>query len=296
MVLDYVTYSINGSEPSEETEVLLADTKIRPALGLSVRGGGMLQPWMTAKKILEKKADVTLNYEFESETTLHEPVYLLIEEADNFNISINGNEIEKIYKNGIFIDKCFYRIEVSKYITTGKNVISLTTGYKENTNLETIYLLGDFCVSMPEKKIISSDNKVTFGSLVEKGFPFYGGKVKYTLSFSRTLAKNERAFLKLSGYENTACFEVNNKIIPFPPYECDVTDELNKRGTVEATLYLTRRNMFGPLHGIEKHPVAIGPDHFYGGNSKEYVLFESGILEKPCIEIRTNGGDTTDVR
>ena len=54
--------------------------------------------------------------------------------------------------------------------------------------------------------------------------------------------------------------------------------------------------MFGPLHGIEKHPVAIGPDHFYGGNSKEYVLFESGILEKPCIEIRTNGGDTTDVR
>ena len=294
-VLDYVTYSVNGEASSEETEVLIADRQIRKQLGIPERSGSMLQPWMTAKKPLEKKADVKLSYKFVYEGDPAEPLFLLIEEPENFDISINGRQVNKTYEPGIFIDSCFYRINISEYTLTGENTVDLTTAYKENTNLESLYLLGKFRVTIPDKKIVPFDKTVSFGSLTRAGFPFYGGELTYTLSFPKKPAADERAVLKLGGYENAACFKVGDKYIPFYPFECDVTEELRKKSVVDVTVYLTRRNMFGPLHGIDKHPGAIGPEHFYGGQSRDYVLFESGIPETPYLEIRTNGGDAPDV-
>ena len=64
-----------------------------------------------------------------------------------------------------------------------------------------------------------------------------------------------------------------------------MTDELKNDGTLDLTVYLTRRNMFGPLHGIARKVDVVGPDDFLRGDSGEYVLLNAGLTDKPYITI-----------
>lgn len=91
--------------------------------------------------------------------------------------------------------------------------------------------------------------------------------------------------LHLSDDENIACCTVGKETVAFPPYTCDVTDTLGDDGKLDLTVYLTRRNMFGPLHDSVKMPDFIGPEAFLKEDSEEYTLFSAGLTEKPYITI-----------
>ena len=69
------------------------------------------------------------------------------------------------------------------------------------------------------------------------------------------------------------------------PAAPSVTKRLRSLRTPDLTVYLTRRNMFGPLHGIARKVDVVGPDDFLRGDSGEYVLLNAGLTNKPYITI-----------
>ena len=75
-------------------------------------------------------------------------------------------------------------------------------------------------------------------------------------------------------------------MVGFEPYECDITESLQNGNYCDVSVYLTRRNTFGPLHGVPKKLNAVGPMHFLGGADKDYVLYDSGLTEKPWVDFR----------
>lgn len=282
LVLDYAKFRINDGEFSEKKEILLIDRCLRAEFGLEPRGGMMDQPWYTAQRKLQTKAEIETVFEFENDG-YNEKVVLCCEEPEKFDIKINGKAIDKKPIDGIYIDKCFNRFDISDLIQNGKNEISFRTQFREDSNLEAIYLLGNFAADISGK--ISKREKLGFGNAAAQGLPFYGGSMKYKLHFAKFPKDGQRAILHLADEENVACCTVGNKTVAFPPYTCDVTDELKNDGTLDLTVYLTRRNMFGPLHGIARKVDVVGPDDFLRGDSGEYVLLNAGLTNEPYITI-----------
>jgi hypothetical protein len=167
----------------------------------------------------------------------------------------------------------------------------LKTLYKENSNLEAIYLLGDFGVQLDGaiRKIVPRVGKVEVGDLCAQGFPFYSGAVTYRVPLPEGATR-----LCLPGIGG-ACAKVNpsaglragGQILGWDPYEADVSG-----GVADVEIILTRRNTFGPLHDAVKGRMHNGPDHWLTKGaewSAAPILIPSGLLHPPRI-LRTTSG------
>lgn len=275
-VLDAAEYKTGGDWQSE-TDVLKIDQKIRDWHGVLRRGGEMLQPWFTAQHPVKTLCSVELRYAFEIEA-MPDWIDLVIEEPENFTVEINGKPFDLSRKSGDWIDIAFCRVRIpAQLLKPGKNEILLKTRYKENSNLEAIYLLGDFGVRLDGtvRKIVPRIGKVEIGDLCKQGFPFYSGKITYRISLPEK-AKRLR-LLSIGG----ACAKVNGQIIGWDPFESEVSGD---SATVE--IILTRRNTFGPLHDAVKDRMYTGPDHWLTEGidfSPEPVLIPSGLLSMPSV-------------
>ena len=91
----------------------------------------MDQPWYTAQRKLQTKAEIETVFEFENDG-YNEKVVLCCEEPEKFDIKINGKAIDKKPIDGIYIDKCFNRFDISDLIQNGKNEISFRTQFRED--------------------------------------------------------------------------------------------------------------------------------------------------------------------
>ena len=73
-------------------------------------------------------------------------------------------------------------------------------------------------------------------------------------------------------------------VLPFPPYEADLTGWADAEATVGVEIVLTRRNLFGPLHLTPKEIKATLPMSFRTeGESYSLTptLYPSGLLAPP---------------
>jgi hypothetical protein len=279
-VLDSAEYRIDpvagrgeaGWQP--ETDVLKIDRKIRDAHGILRRGGEMLQPWFTAQHPVKELCDVELRYSFEIETR-PEWIELVLEEPENFSVQINGHPLG-LSKTERWIDIAFHRIRIpSSLLQTGENAVWLKTRYKENSNLEAIYLLGDFGVQLEGtvRSIVPKVGKLEVGDICSQGLPFYSGAITYHVPLPEGATR-----LRLLSFGG-ACAKVNGQILGWDPFEADVS---SCRGEVDVEIILTRRNTFGPLHDLVKNRPWNGPDHWLTAGddfSPEPVLIPSGLLQ-----------------
>ncbi len=286
-VLDAAEYRIDGGEWQSEKDVLKIDREIREGHGILRRGGEMLQPWFTAQHPVKELCDVELKYSFEIET-MPERIDLVIEEPENFKVEINGRELD-VSVSEPWIDIAFHRIRIpADFPSIGKNEITLKTRYKENSNLEAVYLLGDFgvelvgqassvsrgaCVGAGEhtlRKIVPMIGKIEVGDICPQGFPFYSGAITYHLSLPEGAER-----LRLPGIGG-ACAKVDGQILGWDPFEAEV-----EGGMTDVEVVLTRRNTFGPLHDAGGPRDWNGPDHWLT-EGEEYslspVLIPSGLL------------------
>ncbi|MGE4490689.1 MAG: glycosyl hydrolase, partial [Kiritimatiellales bacterium] len=251
-VLDAAEYRIDGGEWQPELDVLKIDQKIRDAHGILRRGGEMLQPWFTAQHPVKELCDVELRYTFEIET-LPEWIDLVIEEPENFTVEINGHPLN-LSQSERWIDIAFHRIRIpAEFPNLGKNEIVLKTRYRENSNLEAVYLLGDFGVTLEDavRKIIPMPGKLDVGDICPQGFPFYSGAITYRIPLP---GGAQRLHLPSIG---GACVKVNGQILGWDPFEADVSGD-----SADVEIILTRRNTFGPLHDRLDPRGWIGPHCF----------------------------------
>lgn len=290
-VLDRAVCRVGALE-LPELDILEIDDKLREQYGLPLRGGDMMQPWYQPAQPREFDP-IALTFTFQLDGDFGgewkpDSIVLAVETPDEFSIEINGYAMEKRILHRQWVDPCFKLMEIPlQYLKTGVNSIRLSTVFSTASNIEAVYLLGDFAVNIQGLSMVlhSLPEALRAGSLCEQGLPFYGAGVVYNLPASPVCRSGERLYLDL-GDSRAACCVVRplggeeERIVGFHPFIVDITDWAGLPLEVEYSM--TRRNTFGPLHKSPENSRICIPDSFKNRNplflSDRFGLIPQGML------------------
>ena len=284
LVLDKAACFVNGSPHGAPSDVLKIDRALRKEFGLPLRGGEMVQPWFAAKyqpESLRPCCDVRLVYSFDSEIGCDALVA-----AEYDSLSVNGRPAERA--EGRWADSCFRLFRMR--IRQGRNEIAAAFPFGRAANIEAVYVLGPFGVRLPAT-VCALPERLSPQEIGAQGFPYYGGAVTF---FTEIRGAGD-VRVRLDGLRG-ACLHASGgaeeKCIAFPPYEA----ELSAPGELALTLYLTRRNTFGPNHFTPQPLYAYGPDAWIseGGNwSDDPVLIPQGFQAQVFARKAGKGGGSS---
>jgi hypothetical protein len=245
-----------------------------------------IQPWaLKDKKIKIKKNNTTLKFEFHTDI-IPDNIFLVMEHARRFKININGRNV-KARKKEWYFDRQFLKIDIAGTVKKGKNIISLLTSFKYDTEIEEVYIVGDFGVShknngfviVPELEVLKK------GDWCKQGYPFYAGNMIYYDEFS-IKKKTSRSYLVDLSKAKGSLFKVtvNGKDAGFvicAPWTTDIKKLLkNGNNRLEIEVIGTLRNSMGPLHHTLKDKLSyVGPFSFSDEKSwtKKYSFVPYGL-------------------
>lgn len=259
---------------------------------------------------------IALEFKFRAARALNTNVQIAValEDAALWDVRVNGRVVH--YEGLPFYrDLSFQPIDISTRVVEGENVIELRRHF-ERTGLESIYLIGDFCVRgtpgaspapvhpdpetyglgeipvlrySPEWTLVDDRQTVFTGDLVAQGYPFFAGRAilnqRVTIAAPRP---GERVFfemerhdaivtkVRLNGY---ACGD-----IAWHPYRADLTDHVQEgENLLEIELVSSLRNLLGPHHNPRGELIAVKPGDFSGKEPEDdYFLVPFG-LTNPVI-------------
>jgi len=295
-VLDRARYRLDGGEWSGELEILKADRTLRRGLGLPLRGGEMLQPWFATFREHPVIGRLELRFEFHVDVIPTGPVYLALETPDAFSVKVCDTELDPGTAEGWWVDCAFIKLPVpADALRLGENVVTLETDFRDDIDLEALYLLGEFGVRVDETRrtLTKLPEHLAVGDVVPQGLPFYTGKIAYLVGAAPPVSEGSRLFLEAGTFEG-ACAAVPmsdgcRAMMAWPPYEVDITADAGTKWRVKLEVTLTRRNVFGPLHQVPLDTAGYGPDNFISEGrhfTEEYNLYRSGLLEAPGWVVR----------
>lgn len=286
LVLDMAQWKLDDDKHfNAKEEILRLDNKIRARLGIAERGGHVVQPWVLGD--LPKDHKVTLRFTFNSDIE-YKGAILALEDADAAEVIFNGIKADSLLP-GYYVDISIGKIALSD-IVKGENVLDITLPFGETANLENVFILGKFgvVVAGSSAKITPLPEKLTFGSLLSQGLPFYSGAVTYVIE-----AETETEDLTVTASDYMGALikvSVDSKdagSIIYPPYTLKVKGVGKGKHTVELTAFLHRYNSFGPIHLVNVKESWHGPGAWRSSGinwSYEYVLRTTGILKAPGIK------------
>jgi hypothetical protein len=184
---------------------------------------------------------------------------LVVEKPEALKIEVNGQPVSARAVNDMGIDLAyewledpgFGAYEIQALVRKGENNITLSfTASAETTDVEEMYLLGDFGVWNRNGKYVVGKEPETLapGSWVEQGFPFYSGTMRYRLSVDGAyhwldLSDAAASLLRVSINGGEA------QTLPWRPWVLNTSDSM-RPGTnhLEIEVVSTLNNAFGPLH------------------------------------------------
>jgi hypothetical protein len=288
LILDRPRYRVDGGPWQASEDILKIDDALREQLGWSLRTGTMVQPW-AAGDFVEQGPQLELKYTFVAETIGH-VIDLLVEQPERWDICINGQKVTIPKDPQCFIDIALKRISLpTNSLIAGENVLSMKSRLQSDTDLEAIYLLGEFGVYQRAGELVLTDlpKALTVGDLTKQGLPFYSGKLSCLFPL-RDLPECDKVVCELPEF-GAACgkiiYQDSEAVIAFPPFRANF-DATQGNTILRIDLTLTRRNLFGPLHQIPKESVMTAPVSYrtVGANySREPQLYPSGLLAAPII-------------
>lgn len=292
-VLDFARWKWDDhGDWHEEKEALKVDQQIRDEVGIEHRGGEMLQPWFAKLHYKQKYGDITLEYRFNIEKLPQTPVFLAGERPEFNEYSINGRKLEALGIDEFWIDDCFKKMAVpADALHLGENVVTVKTNFMRTTNVEAVYLVGDFGVSLNGHRstLTALPEKIGNQDLCRYNLPFYTGAVTWHIPAEEIAAlpkasDGERILLSpqsfTGGLMKVRADGGEEQILAWDPYEADVTDAVREGRAIDVTVVGTRRNTFGPLHLVPVLHGAYGPGHFVTGGGSwndDYQLLDSAM-------------------
>ena len=239
LVLDNAEFFVEGKGQGRDY-VLNIDRKLRSGFGLEIRNGEMVQPWFRKKyeNFRKKYCRLSLAFRFICEY-LPVGAALMTEKYENPELLLNGVFVPGIFEKRTVLDNCFRLTDLpSELFRTGENELVFSFDFYEDTDVEAVYLCGNFGVRTGGIKdtVIPWPEKLSFGDFCEQGLPYYGGRVELTAPMPQGKY--------LLDTENLACAVAyaNGKIMAFPPYRTEI--QVGKDG-LKMTLVMTRNNLFG---------------------------------------------------
>lgn len=286
LLLDQAEYAVDGGQWQPKEEMLRLDNAMRKELGYPMRRGELAQPYTIKSFTLGHTAH--LRFTFESEVEVLGAV-LGIEEAETCFFTLNGEEFPTNIV-GYFTDESIKTVALPK-IKKGKNVLEVALPYKEDTNIEWAYILGDFGVRIVEDipRIVAKKEKLPFGDLVELDMPFYGANVTYSadvcLESGGTLAVSVPDFIGAAVTLDIDGKRIGNLSLPPFAAKAELSAGQHK---ISITLFGNRFNSFGQLHCTDLSGW-LGPEKWRSEGNQwtyGYCLKSVGILSEPKLTFK----------
>lgn len=314
LTLDYCSYNIDNSGWEKPVPVIkLMDILLK----------------------LKRSCNIALKFQFEAELDVkpNKEFMLVMEDPDKYAISINGKEI-KYDGLGWWKDSTFKKLDIKPWVKPGINEILVSgTFYQRqkvydvlfgenvleternkltyDTELESIYIIGDFGVSSRsgyvygERKAVFTEGPfvitdrplaVKSGDLTVQGLNFFSGKIRLGQELEVNETQGAGRIVLALKRPNAAMSKVfiNGEcaaILPWAPYAVDITKFVRKgKNKLLLELYASNRNLLGPhhraggeLHGVSPLSFTDKPSWTDGGSTelwKEIYCFVKFGAEK----------------
>jgi len=286
LILDFARYSTDNGKTFSQQE---------PVIGIHQR--------LTKKQY---KGNLMLKYEF---TVADVPTNysLVLEQPHLYQILVNGRKVNFVGKE-YYHDHALRSQKITGTMKQGINEIVLSLNYvapepasldamkRYGTEIESVYLTGDFAVSVtPGEPVIQSQRNSLHifaekpvhtvkrfaitreqdrfeGDLVDQGYPFYAGSflLENAITIEKGQAdKGKRYFLTFPSFEAIVVkVRVNGKEfapLMYSPWETEITEAVREGSNqVEVELTNSLRNLMGPHHHPGGELTAVGPVSFTG--------------------------------
>ncbi|NOU96828.1 hypothetical protein GC093_26930 [Paenibacillus sp. LMG 31456] len=287
LTLDTCSYRFNEQEWSEEVDVWLAQKEIRDALGMrQVYYNGIEQRYKWINKPHPGNGTpVQLKFTFHAAVLPQEQVYLVVESAEYYEITLNGSAVPN-HPDGWFLDRSFDRVPLPG-IREGMNELVLSCSYHNRMEVEDIYLMGDFGVDI-DREIIAEPETLTLGDWCTQGYFHYCGSMIYHFNILGNNVVKTRTLLELQGYSAvTVEVRVNGHLAGHVPWRAanllDLTEHLlDGENRIDIEVMGSPRNMLGPFHHLSGEPSTTSWASFRKSGSDytpEYRLRPYGLFD-----------------
>ncbi len=282
-VLDMAEWKIDDGQWQPKEETLRLCVKAKQALNFSTAAVDGAQPWVVGE--VEAKNTITTKMTFVSDVEVDNAM-LALEDFEDSEIIFNGKKIEKV-SQGYYVDFSITKVNIGK-INKGENTVVVTKPFTVVSNVENMFVLGDFGVQVAgtSVKIVAPEKTIHFGDITHQGFPFYGGVMTYRFKIQ---GGNETK-LRLGVFEAPCvCAELDGQRvanISLSPNEADFGKLSEGEHTLDLKVSLSRINTFGALHMAQGTRQWFGPDGWYTEDEDwcyEYCLTKCGLLTAPRI-------------
>lgn len=244
------------------------------------------------------RGDVYLKFSFNIES-LPQSLRVVAEPLRYKSVMVNGASVEL---NGPWrIDRSFKTADIAPYMQIGRNEIVMQIDYFQrdyvfyvlyggvseslrnclsfDTEIESVYLVGNFKVLTDKKRMIpaerhavcydgafklaSQTDEIDLSDVVTDGYPFFGGVIEAETTYVYTSGGATELFV--GGRYSTCEIIVNGvraDLLMFRRH-ADLSDYL-REGENQIVLRLTNtlRNLLGPHHFIDPEPYGVSPKVF----------------------------------
>jgi len=295
-VIDSCEYCLGDEEWRPETPIWKIRREAWRASGLEKYVG--IQPWILKEKNVKPSwpLELRLRASFKAETR-PKRLFLVIEKPSVWKVKVNGVSVSTETSEWYW-DKQFGKIDISKHVISGRNIIELSSTFNWDVPIEDLYLVGDFGVkeiSETEYALAEEPRSLKNGSWVKQGYPFYTGTMRYETDFNldEEPQADKRVIIRLPGAKGTLFLVRVNGSNPIPicwhPFEADVTKYV-RRGKNELSIDVVSslRNTFGPLHHKSGDLYWVGPSSFMDERNwtDAYQFVPYGLINGAEIVIR----------
>jgi hypothetical protein len=213
---------------------------------------------------------------------------LALEHAGDSQLVLDGKPVSA-KPAGFWVDAAIGTVALPE-LTVGMHVLEATQPIGAGTNLEWMYLLGDFGVTLvgAQAHLCAPVRQLCFGDWTTQGLPFYAGNVTYRCSFQADGGAVRLAVPRFRAPLLTVALD-GRRVGPvaFPPYGLDLGTPSAGRHELAITAFGSRINSFGALHHADHHSVRwYGPGTWRTQGADwtyHYQLKPCGILGAPAL-------------
>ncbi len=255
-LLDYAQAVLDEDTVCSRKEILKLDDEIRNILGYERRDEHMLQPWATEKR---ESHNLVLKYEFES--AVQTRAKLALELPDACEVYLNGVAAD-MHPQGYYVDPAISVINLPDAIKVGTNELLVKLSFHQKTNLEAMYLLGSFGVSLKQDKtVLVERSPLTLGDITKQSLPFYTGNIWY--NFTVQIEQEGTYALCVPKYNAPVLTAYVDKkkigAIVYAPYRIALGILSEGTHTISICMFGNRNNAFGAVHNPNEYIRWNGP-------------------------------------
>lgn len=289
LLLDTAAFSFDGAPLCPPEDLLRIDDRFRTELGWPLRGEHVAQPWLFPDEEPDPHR-LELRFVIESEVAV-QGAQLALEQPQNAEITLNGIPAAGV-PSGFYVDPQICTLPLPA-LRPGQNELVVRLRFCHKTNVENLYLLGDFGVRTAgcHACLCAKPEKLVFGDAAAQGLPFYGGNLALK---SRIVLKSPAAdaVLEVPHFGApvlTADVDgVRRGRIAFAPHRLRLGPLSAGVHTVTLHAFGDRYNTFGQLHNANEHFKWYGPMSFRTVGAEwtpSWKLRPRGVYDAPLLRL-----------